>query len=91
MIVPFFPPSYLFDHNLKCWYFLQGDKIRKRDNWSKWVPASKRSASEEKIGDSDKGSSKSITSRDHFRNPSKGTSKPTACDCSSEVEHFSSN
>uniref|UniRef100_A0A1J3JFN5 La-related protein 1A n=1 Tax=Noccaea caerulescens TaxID=107243 RepID=A0A1J3JFN5_NOCCA len=62
---------------------VQGDKIRKRDMWSKWVP-SKRSASEEKIVDSDKDSSESITSRENFGNPSKGTSKSSAFDCSSE-------
>ncbi|KAF8087890.1 hypothetical protein N665_0564s0025 [Sinapis alba] len=53
---------------------VQGDKIRKRDEWSKWVPASKRSASEEKIGDNDKDSSESVTSKDNFKN----SSKPTA-------------
>ncbi|CAH2072227.1 unnamed protein product [Thlaspi arvense] len=63
---------------------VQGDKIRKRDKWSKWLPTSKRADSEEKIGDSDKDSSEGITSRDSFRNPSKGTSNPTAYDGSSE-------
>ncbi|CAH8362377.1 unnamed protein product [Eruca vesicaria subsp. sativa] len=53
---------------------VQGDKIRKRDEWSKWVPASKRSASEEKIGDNAKDSSESVTSKDNCKN----SSKPTA-------------
>ncbi|KAF2563770.1 hypothetical protein F2Q70_00014599 [Brassica cretica] len=53
---------------------VQGDKIRKRDEWSKWVPASKRSASEQKTGDNDKDSSESVTSKDNFKN----SSKPTA-------------
>ncbi|CAA7061155.1 unnamed protein product [Microthlaspi erraticum] len=63
---------------------VEGDKIRRREMWSKWVPASKRSASEEKIGDSDKESSESITSREYSGNPSKGTSKSSAFDFSSE-------
>ncbi|KFK26365.1 hypothetical protein AALP_AA8G239200 [Arabis alpina] len=63
---------------------VQGDKIRKRDKWSEWVPASKKSASEDKIGDGDKDSSESLTNRDNSKNPSQGTSKPTAYDCSSE-------
>ncbi|KAH0896113.1 hypothetical protein HID58_045681 [Brassica napus] len=53
---------------------VQGDKIRKRDEWSKWVPASKRPASEQKTGDNDKDSSESVTSKDNFKN----SSKPTA-------------
>nr|VDD20204.1 unnamed protein product [Brassica oleracea] len=53
---------------------VQGDKIRKRDEWSKWVPASKRSASEQKTGDNDKDSPESVTSKDNF----KKSSKPTA-------------
>ncbi|KAF8045114.1 hypothetical protein N665_5582s0002, partial [Sinapis alba] len=57
---------------------VQGDKIRKRHNWSKWVPACKRSAAQENFGDSDKDSSESTTIRDDSKNLSKGTSKPTA-------------
>lgn len=56
---------------------LQGDQIRKRDKWSDWIPASKKSASVEKIGDSDKDSLESITSGDNFGNPSKGSSSRT--------------
>ncbi|KAG2311210.1 hypothetical protein Bca4012_025662 [Brassica carinata] len=52
---------------------VQGDKIRKRDEWSKWVSASKRSASEEKIGDNDKDFSESVTSKDSFKKSSKPT------------------
>ncbi|KAL1204265.1 La-related protein 1A [Cardamine amara subsp. amara] len=62
---------------------VQGDKVRKRE-WAKWVLTSKRSASEEKIGDTDKDSTEPITSRDTFGNPSKGSSQPTVCDRSSE-------
>lgn len=65
---------------------LQGDQIRKRDKWSDWIPASKKSASVEKIGDSDKDSLESITSGDNFGNPSKGSSKPTVS--TSEVKLF---
>ncbi|KAF2572662.1 hypothetical protein F2Q70_00005717 [Brassica cretica] len=63
---------------------VQGEKIRRRDEWSKWVPASKRSDSEEKVGDKDGDSPESTTSRDNSEKQSKDTSKPTAC--SSEVE-----
>jgi la-related protein 1 len=63
---------------------LQGDQIRKRDKWSDWIPASKKSTSAETIGDGDKDSPKSITSGDNFGNPSKGSSKPTVSDFSSE-------
>ncbi|CAL9231086.1 unnamed protein product [Arabidopsis halleri] len=62
---------------------VQGDQIRKRDKWSDWIPASKKSASGEKIGDSDKDSLESITSGDNFGNPSKGSSKPTVSNFSS--------
>ncbi|XP_018446257.1 la-related protein 1A isoform X1 [Raphanus sativus] len=61
-----------------------GEKIRRRDEWSKWVPASKRSASEEKIGDNDGDSPENTTRRDNSEIQSKGTSKPTAF--SSEVQ-----
>ncbi|CAN6869868.1 unnamed protein product [Brassica oleracea var. botrytis] len=52
---------------------VEGDKIRKRDEWSKWVPASKRSASEEKIGGNDKDFPENVTSKDNFKNSSKHT------------------
>ncbi|KAJ4910874.1 La-related protein 1A [Raphanus sativus] len=70
MDVEFIVYALRFSHSVE----VQGDKIRKRDEWSKWVPASKRSASEEKIGDNDKDSSESVTSKDNFKN----SSKPTA-------------
>ncbi|KAL0735362.1 hypothetical protein Bca4012_011572 [Brassica carinata] len=63
---------------------VQGEKIRRRDEWSKWVPASKWSASEEKVGENDGDSPESTTSRDNSEKQSKGTSKPTAS--SSEVQ-----
>ncbi|ESQ42139.1 hypothetical protein EUTSA_v10012690mg [Eutrema salsugineum] len=69
---------------------VQGDKIRKRDRWFNWVPASKRSVSEEKSRDSEKDSSDSMTSRDTPRNHSKGTSKSSVCDGSSEGAQSSS-
>ncbi|KAF8113372.1 hypothetical protein N665_0050s0030 [Sinapis alba] len=58
---------------------VQGEKIRRRDEWCKWVPASKRSASEGKIGDNDGDSPESTTSRDNSEKQSKSTSKPSAC------------
>ncbi|XP_010420964.1 PREDICTED: la-related protein 1A-like [Camelina sativa] len=63
---------------------VQGDKMRKRDKWSEWAPPSKKSVSLEKTGDSDKGSPESITSGDNYGNSSKGSSKPTMRDFSSE-------
>ncbi|CAN8244259.1 unnamed protein product [Cochlearia groenlandica] len=64
---------------------VQGYRIRKRGTWSKWVPASKRAASEEKIGNmlktlqyilkSDEESPENITTRDHFENSSRGSPK----------------
>uniref|UniRef100_M4CDT1 HTH La-type RNA-binding domain-containing protein n=1 Tax=Brassica campestris TaxID=3711 RepID=M4CDT1_BRACM len=58
---------------------VQGEKIRRRDEWAKWVPASKRSDSEEKVGDNDGDSPESTTSRDNSEKQSNDTSKPTAC------------
>ncbi|KAJ0266520.1 La-related protein 1A [Hirschfeldia incana] len=58
---------------------VQDEKIRRRDEWSKWVPASKTSVSEEKVGENDGDSPESTTSRDNSEKQSKGTSKPTAC------------
>ncbi|XP_010541709.1 PREDICTED: la-related protein 1A-like [Tarenaya hassleriana] len=54
---------------------VQGDKIRRRDQWSKWVPASKRQNPEEKIGNNgEEDPSKHDSCRDLSVKPSEDSS-----------------